>query len=147
MLAIAGLAVLLGGSGLSAAQSADTATSAPAAEPVPSDMGPVCWAAILESMSSYGAHCLPDEHTAFKAALEDSIRRFDARFLAAGWSAERLAAFKRQMREEDRPVAQFCASRDALQMYRHLEKSAAEIGKATEAMVARPGAPEWGTCL
>jgi hypothetical protein len=116
-------------------------------EPAQSDMGPVCWAAILESMASFGERCLPEEHTAFKAALADSIRRFDARFLAAGWSATRLAAFKRQMREEDQSAAAFCANRDALQMYRHLEKSAAEIGKATEALVARPGAPEWGTCL
>lgn len=98
-------------------------------------------------MSSYGAHCLPDEDTAFKAALEDSIRRFDARFLAAGWSAEQLAAFKRQMREEDRPIAQLCGNRDAMAMYRQLEKSADLIGKNTDEMIARPGPPEWGTCL
>lgn len=111
-------------------------------------MGSVCWAAILEAVSSYGDRCIAHEDRAFRAGLNEAIHRLDAKFLGSGWGEERLTAFKRQMGEEKTPTAELCSSADAFGMYREAEKKgSAWLLKTTDDLIARPGLPQWGTCL
>jgi hypothetical protein len=111
-------------------------------------MGPVCWAAILESISEIGKRCIQEESPAFRAALDEDIARLDAKFLANGWTPDGLERFKVQMGERDRPVGELCSNKDALAFYQGLTKSLpAAIHETTNEMLARPGRPEWGACL
>ena len=111
-------------------------------------MGSVCWAAILEAVSSYGKRCVTHENRAFRVGLNEAIHRLDGKFLGSGWSEERLGAFKRQMGEEKTPTPKLCSNADALGIYRETEKhGSAWLLKTTDDLIARPGPPQWGTCL
>lgn len=111
-------------------------------------MGPVCWAAILESISEIGKRCIQEESPAFRVAIDEDIARLDAKFLANGWTPDGLERFKVQMGERDRSVAELCGNKSAMAFYQGLAKALpADIHKTTDDMLARPGRPEWGTCL
>ncbi|QNE05242.1 hypothetical protein [Croceicoccus marinus] len=130
----------------SAAKTAGESEYADAMQSMP--MGAVCWAAILEAVSSYGQRCIADESEDFRAALDEARLRLDRKFLGSAWSEERLAAFKRQMGEADTPKAELCSNADALGIYRETEKPGSEwLFKITDDLVSRPGPPEWGTCF
>ncbi|MFM7402739.1 MAG: hypothetical protein ACKO1N_01325 [Erythrobacter sp.] len=69
-------------------------------------------------------------------------------FVERGWSLQQLEAFRRQMGEADEPTEQLCAKEDAIKLYRGFASSTQEDLKAvTDEMLARPGPPQWGTCL
>lgn len=111
-------------------------------------MGAVCWAAILEAVSSYGQRCIVAENDGFRAALNEARRRLDRKFLNSGWNDEQLAAFKRQMGEAETSESDLCSNADALGIYRETEKPGVEwLFKITDGLISRPGPPEWGTCL
>lgn len=130
----------------SAANTAGETEYADAMQSMP--MGAVCWAAILEAVSSYGQRCIADENEDFRAALNEARQRLDRKFLNSGWSEERLAAFKRQMGEADTAEAELCSNVDALGIYRETEKPGSEwLLKITDDLISRPGPPAWGTCL
>lgn len=130
----------------SAANTAGESEYADAMQSMP--MGAVCWAAILEAVSSYGQRCIAGENAGFRAALDEARHRLDRKFLNSGWSEERLGAFKRQMGEADTPETELCSNADALGIYRETEKPGSEwLFKITDGLISRPGPPEWGTCL
>ena len=115
----------------------------------PSSMGAICWAAILESISEVGRRCIIKEDPAIREALNESIASLDANFKAGGgWSEERLQAFKWQMSERNKSTEEICGSKDAIRMYRDIEKHGArELEQVTAAAISMPGPPIWGTCL
>jgi hypothetical protein len=111
-------------------------------------MGPVCWAAIVESIRQLGLRCQPGENPGLMAELERSNDALGAMFLERGWSKQQLEGFRRQMGEMDEPTETLCANKDAIEMYRGFVSAKPEDLKAvTDEMIARPGPPEWGTCL
>lgn len=111
-------------------------------------MGPVCWAAIVESIRQIGLRCFPGENPEAAAALDRTSEAMGEMFLERGWSPQQLEAFRRQMGEADTPTTELCASEDAIQMYRAFAAAdRAELDRTTQEMVARPGPPQWGTCL
>jgi len=111
-------------------------------------MGPMCWAAIVESIRQIGIRCYPVENPTLAAELDQANAQLGAMFLARGWSSQQLEGFRRQMGEADTPTEVLCANADAAQMYRGFASAdATDLRKTTEAMLARPGPPQWGTCL
>jgi hypothetical protein len=113
-----------------------------------SPMGPVCWAAIVESIRQIGLRCHPNDNPVLMAELERSNDAMGAIFLERGWSPQQLEGFRRQMGEADEPTEQLCANRDAEEMYRGFASAEpAELRRTTEEMLARSGPPAWGTCL
>jgi len=114
----------------------------------PTSMGPVCWAAIIESIRQIGIRCFPGENAQVMAELGRSNDAMGAMFLERGWTPQQLEGFRRQMGEADEPTEQLCANRSAVAMYRGIASATPEdLKKVTDEMLARPGAPEWGTCL
>lgn len=155
---------LPGSLGLLAVLSAGTAGSEPnAAAPAPSTpqpaserfdyangpMGMVCWTAILEAMSDIGRRCEAEENAAFRSALDQSLARLEQHLRErGGWSETQLDHFRVQMSESDQLAGQVCANGDARRMYGSMsEAGAAEIVRATDELISRPGLPEWGDCL
>lgn len=111
-------------------------------------MGPVCWAAIVESIRQIGIRCFDRKDTASIAELERSSQALGKMFLERGWTAEQLERFRRQMGEADTPSEKLCANNDAIQFYQAFAGAdQSELAKTTDEMLARPGPPEWGTCL
>ncbi|MBA4046686.1 MAG: hypothetical protein C0471_20085 [Erythrobacter sp.] len=111
-------------------------------------MGPVCWAAIVESIRQVGIRCYSGENPALMAELERTNEVMGQRFLERGWSEQQLEGFRRQMGETDEPTELLCANEDATQMYHGFASAKpSDIAITTEEMLARPGPPEWGTCL
>jgi len=52
------------------------------------------------------------------------------------------------MGEVDQPAEQLCANKDAIVMYGEFASAKpSELAQVTDEMLARPGPPEWGTCL
>lgn len=114
----------------------------------PSSMGPVCWVAIVESTRQIGIRCFPGENPATMAELDRANNALGAMFLERGWSPRQLEAFRRQMGEADEPTEQLCANEGAIEFYRGLASTRPDDLKVvTEEMLARPGPPQWGTCL
>lgn len=142
---------------LAAIGSAGRAQDEGAAQPPPgavmqalqeTPMGPVCWAAIVESIRQIGIRCYPGENPALAAELDQANAQLGAMFLARGWTPQQLEGFRRQMGKADTPTEELCANADAAQIYRGFASAdAKELRKTTEAMLARPGPPQWGTCL
>ncbi len=111
-------------------------------------MGPVCWAAIIESIRQIGQRCFPGENKETAAALDRTSEAMGAMFLDRGWTPQQLESFRRQMGEADTPTSDLCASKDALAMYKAFASaSREELDRTTEEMISRPGPPQWGTCL
>lgn len=111
-------------------------------------MGPVCWAAIVESVRQIGLRCFPGEDSQAQATLAVTSDAMGAMFLERGWTPAQLAAFRRQMGEADTPTEELCESRDAVEMYRAFAREdPAQVQATTQAMLERPGPPRWGTCL
>jgi hypothetical protein len=111
-------------------------------------MGPICWAAIVESIRQIGQRCHPGENLGLMAELDRSNDALGAMFLERGWSEQQLEGFRRQMGEADKPTEQLCSNKDAIAMYRGFASTTTEdLTKVTDEMLARPGPPEWGTCL
>lgn len=111
-------------------------------------MGPLCWAAIVESIRQVGTRCYPAENAALAAELDRANAQLGAMFVERGWTPQQLEGFRRQMGEADTPTEKLCANADAAQMYRGFASAdPADMRATTEAMLARPGPPQWGTCL
>lgn len=111
-------------------------------------MGPVCWAAIVESIRQVGTRCYPGKNAALLAELDQANAQLGAMLLERGWTPEQLEGFRGQMGEADTPTEKLCANADAAQMYRGFASAnPADLRATTEAMLARPGPPQWGTCL
>lgn len=110
-------------------------------------MGSICWAAILESISQVSKRCIDREDVGFREELDKSIARLDERFLATGWNAERLRAFKIQMGQTQDSIAALCSG-NGLQIYQTLKRSGSDaLKKATDEVLSQPGPPRWRTCL
>ena len=117
----------------------------------PPGEGVLCAWAIYAAIATVGQKCHPGEDPEFQSALGRTIARFDAYVLANSTPSATPAwidAFKRQQGSQDTPTAALCANKDAENMYQALLKAGAnEIRKSTDELLARPGNPEWGTCL
>jgi hypothetical protein len=114
----------------------------------PSAMGPVCWAAIVESIRQIGTRCFAGENPDLMSELDRSNEALGAMFLERGWTPEQLEGFRRQMGEADEPAELLCSNEEAIQMYNGFASAdRADLAKVTEEMLARPGPPEWGSCL
>lgn len=111
-------------------------------------MGPVCWAAIVESIRQIGARCFDGQDPALMAELGSANDALGRMFLERGWSEQQLEGFRRQMGEADEPTERLCANKDAIEMYRGFASARQEdLAQVTAEMLARPGQPEWGSCL
>lgn len=111
-------------------------------------MGPVCWAAIVESIRQVGTRCHPGENPALAVELDQATAQLGAMFVARGWTPQQLEGFRRQMGEADTPTEKLCANTEATEMYRGFASAdMADLRATTETMLARPGPPQWGACL
>lgn len=116
---------------------------------IPAGTGAICIAAILETLSAYGKRCVSDEDPAFRARLDDSLRRFYDHFAArGGWTPEMLARFRAQMGGTEPSERRGCANPDEAEMYRGFKSIAPdEFHRMTTELISRAGPPEWGDCL
>ncbi|MEM6477078.1 MAG: hypothetical protein AAF687_13020 [Pseudomonadota bacterium] len=111
-------------------------------------MGPVCWAAIVEATVQIAERCSMDVRQDTIQELNKAGEALGRKFIESGWTLEYLEGFRRQMGEADVATEDLCAKADAVQFAEAVAGSSPEYVKATtEQMLARPGPPEWGTCL
>jgi hypothetical protein len=117
----------------------------------PPGEGVLCAWAIYTAIAEIGRKCHAGEHPEFQAELDDIIARTDAYVLANSTPPVTQAfvdKFKREQGQKDVPGADLCANGDGEDLYQVLLKAgAAEIRKSTDELLARPGNPQWGTCL
>jgi hypothetical protein len=122
-------------------------TRTPERTPPPGE-GVVCAWAIYAVVAEIGARCFPGDAPEFQAELNRSVGRIDAYVLKnSKMTPEDVARFKRDQGHVGYPKELICQG-DGLQLYQALKSGgAARLRSATDAAVARPGEPTWGTCL
>jgi hypothetical protein len=142
---------------LGLAASTGIVVAQPTSEPTKGDMetavrdtqmGPVCWAAILEAVSQVGLRCVEDEDPLIREALDHSNEAMGQLLKGrGGLSEEYLEGFRAQMGEHDTPAEELCAG-DGREFYDAMAVGGPDmITLQTQAMLERKGVPEWGTCL
>ncbi len=117
-------------------------------------MGPLCWAAIVETAYQTSSRCDLGEDAANQATIDAFSNARDAlggNFLANGWTAEGLAAFRAQQGQADASAEQLCGfdrETDTGRFILALAKTPPEsIREVTDEMLEHEGEPVWGTCL
>ena len=121
---------------------------APAERFVPPQTGEICALAMLEAASEVGRRCRPDGAGSRLAELEKAIERLEAHMVArSGATRTQLDAFRAQMSERNRSDAELCQA-DPLSLYETFASAAPDrLREAVDELIARPGPPEWGSCL
>ncbi|WP_166038070.1 hypothetical protein [Sphingosinicella sp. YJ22] len=115
---------------------------------IPAGTGVICIMAIFNAVAEVGRRCFPGQDPEFQAELGRAVDQIDQYVLrnSAATPAD-LERFKQEQANVGEPSAAVCRS-EVIGMYRNLaRRGTASLRSETEALVARPGPPEWGDCL
>lgn len=122
--------------------------------PPPSDMGVICWAAIVEIAYQVASRCDLGEQAASKETLSayaDARSALADRLLANGWEQDGLDRFRAQQGSADASTQELCKFDEQNDTGKFLLALAQEnpetIMEITDSVLAIPGPPRWGTCL
>lgn len=115
----------------------------------PPGEGVICAWAIYSLLDEVGSRCFPGRDPAHQAELKRSVAQLDSYVArnAKDLSADEVAKFKRDQARVGAPKELLCRG-DPLMMYEAFrDQDPAELRRSVDAVVARDGAPTWGTCF
>lgn len=124
------------------------ASAAPQSAPRerPAGEGVLCALALYSGIVEVARRCTPETAPALQAELVRQVERLEAYSLANGMTPEALADFKRQNLAGPSDPA-MCAAYMEDGFESALTVDPADLRAGVDAMVARPGAPTWGSCI
>ncbi|WP_292062937.1 hypothetical protein [Brevundimonas sp. UBA7664] len=95
-----------------------------------------------------GRRCAPDHYPQAQAELRRTVQKLDDYVRDnSDFTPEEIAQFKSQQAHVGAPEAELCQG-DGLEMFEHIARTdPVELSTSIDALIARPGAPTWGTCL
>lgn len=127
---------------------ASTSPTPQATREAPPGEGVICAWAIYSLVEEVGRRCAPGRYPEAQTELRRTVQRLDEYVRAnSDFTPEQIAQFKSEQAHVGVPEAELCQG-DGLEMFEHIAQiDPIELSTGIDALVARPGAPTWGTCL
>ena len=110
--------------------------------------GVICMMAIFNAVAEVGRQCFSGQDPEFQAELRRTVDQIDQYVLRNSPATPAdLERFKREQANIGEPQAAVCQP-EMIGMYRDMANlGAARLRSEADALLARPGPPEWGDCL